>query len=106
MRQTRRQSRKFMLGQCFAFLRLPAPGSMDCPVVTRSAVAAARHEDEMGCSCTHLDHPGRGFSSAPGRPWWAAPSHFPRGYWLPDRHLGRNAGAGKLITDTCPFWAN
>lgn len=64
-----------------------------------------QHEDEMGCSCTHLD-PGRGFSSEPGRPWWAAPSHFPRGYWLSDRHLGRNAGAGTLITDTCPFWAN
>lgn len=30
----------------------------------------------------------------------------PRGYWALDRHLGRNAGAGKLITDTCRFWAN
>jgi hypothetical protein len=32
--------------------------------------------------------------------------HLPTRILASDRHLGRNAGAGKLITDTCLFWTN
>jgi hypothetical protein len=61
---------------------------------------------ETGCSCIHLDHPFRGFSSESGLPMGCTFPLPPTRILALDRHLGRNAGAGKLITDTCLFWAN